>query len=102
MLERRAAERLKIQAVVDLSVGERSARATAYDLSTDGCMLEAQKDLLEAGSDVALTFPNGFSASGKVVWTKHRNAGVQFAQRMPLSAVSRIAKDCARPSQPHE
>ena len=100
MLERRAAERLKIQAVVDLSVGERSARAMAYDLSTDGCMLEAEKILLEAGSTVALAFRNGISASGKVVWTKHRNAGVQFAEAMPIAAVSRMADDCARPSPP--
>ena len=102
MVERRAAERLQVQAVVDLSVGYRSERVVAYDLSTDGCMIEASAGLLQAGASIALTFSNGISASGRVVWTKHLNAGVQFAERMPLSAVSRIAKDCARPSQPEK
>jgi hypothetical protein len=96
VLERRAAERLKIEAVVDLSVGERSGRVMAYDLSTDGCMLQSDKALLHADARVELTFPNGSSASGRVVWTKHRNAGVQFAEPMPLSAVARIAKDRPR------
>jgi hypothetical protein len=99
MLERRAAERLKIHAVVDLSVGERSERVMAYDLSTDGCMLQSDKALLHADDSVALIFPNGSSASGRVVWTKHRNAGVQFAEPMPLSAVARIAKDRPRPER---
>jgi hypothetical protein len=97
VLERRAAERLKIQAVVDLRFGEHSERVMAYDLSTDGCMLEADKAALHADADVALTFPNGVSASGRVVWTKHRNTGVQFAEPMPFSAVARIAKGRPRP-----
>jgi hypothetical protein len=99
MLERRAAERLKIQAVVDLSVGERLERVMAYDLSTDGCMLQADNAILHADDSVALSFPDGSSALGRVVWTKHRNAGVQFAEPMPLSAVARLAKDRPRPER---
>jgi len=95
MLERRVAERFRIEAAVEFSVFDRSETAIAYDLSTDGCMLEASNGVVEAGDAVALTFPNGISAEGTIIWTKHRNAGVQFASGMSPVAVERIARDCA-------
>lgn len=101
MVERRAAERLRIEAAVEFSVRGRTEPAIAYDLSIDGCMIEASNGIVEAGDTVALAFPNGISAEGNIVWTRHRNAGVQFTPGMPLAAVERIATDCAPPGPGH-
>ena len=97
LVERRAAERLRIYAAIEISVRGCPAPAIAYDLSIDGCMIEASNGIVEAGDTIVLAFPNGISAEGTIVWTKHRNAGVRFAAGMRLVAVERIAKACAPP-----
>ena len=97
MVERRATERFRIEAPVEVSVRGRSESVIAYDLSIDGCMIEASSGSVEAGDAIALAVPKGISAEGTIVWTKHRNAGVRFAAGMRLVAVERIAKACAPP-----
>lgn len=43
-------------------------------------MLQASRGFCESGDMVELTI-GGHLLRGRVVWVKHRNAGVQFAQR---------------------
>ena len=61
-------------------VRARTELALTYDISTDGCMLQASRGFCQTGDMVELTI-GGHLFRGRVVWTKHRNAGVQFAQR---------------------
>jgi hypothetical protein len=98
MLERRSAERFQILAAVSCSVAGRSEQAVAYDLSSDGCMIEAPRGFCQPGDDIALTFPGIASATGKVIWTKHRNAGLQFTTPITSAQVADICRKCASPA----
>jgi hypothetical protein len=88
--ERRSAERLSIAAAVSCSMPGRSLDAIAYDLSTDGCMIEVSNASLKAGDPVVLCFPGQLSIEGRVAWAKYRNAGVQFSGQLDQQVVERI------------
>jgi hypothetical protein len=63
--------------------------AETYDISTDGCMLQGSSDFCNAGDDIELTF-SGLTVGGRVVWVKHRNAGVQFAPEVSADTIAAI------------
>ena len=87
MPDRRAAERIQIVAAVECTAGGQREIATAYDISTDGCLLQTSLGLLEEGDRVCVRFGHGQSAEGRVMWTRYRNAGVQFATPLPSAAL---------------
>ena len=88
-MERRAVERTKARVLVACRVNGRSELAETYDISTDGCMLEASNGYCEPGDEIELTF--GLTLlRGRVVWVKHRNAGVQFAARVSADTIKAI------------
>lgn len=90
--ERRSVERLAIEAAVKCSMHDRSLDAIAYDVSTDGCMIEVSNASPKAGDPIMLCFPGQLSIEGKVVWAKYRNAGVQFSEQMDGQVVGRIVR----------
>jgi hypothetical protein len=96
MSDRRAAERIQIVAAVECSSGGQREIATAYDISTDGCLLQASLGLLADGDCVRLRFGHGQTAEGHVAWTRNRNAGVQFAVPLSRAAVATIVRRSAQ------
>lgn len=90
--ERRSAERLEIHAAVTCTVGVRSLDGVAYDLSTDGCMIEVASAAPRAGDPIVLCFRGQLSIEGKVVWAKHRNAGIRFSGQLDRLIVNRMVK----------
>lgn len=70
-------------------VRNRTELALTYDISTDGCMLQATNGFCDAGDPVELILC-GVALRGQVVWVKHRNAGVQFAERTAEKTIAAI------------
>lgn len=98
-MDRRAVERIKLEAQVQCTVGARGEPATAYDISTDGCMVETSNGFVEMGETLRIAFPGGWLAEGIVVWRRHRNAGVQFDGPLSPASVNGIVR-AARLSHP--
>jgi hypothetical protein len=91
-VDQRASERFVVDLTAEGTLAGRSVRVCVYDLSMDGCMVEAQAPPLpEQGQAIELTFPDGFNVSGKLAWTMGKNAGVQFASRLNETEVARRA-----------
>ena len=90
--ERRSTERLEVQAAITCKVRARSLNGVAYDFSTDGCMIEVASVPPKAGDPIVLCFPGQVSIEGKVVWVRHRNAGIQFAEQLDRLMVRRIVE----------
>ena len=88
-MERRAVERIKSEIAVLCRSRGRIEPALTYDISTDGCMLEASNGFCEAGDAIELSF-RAATLRGRVVWVKHRNAGVQFDGRAPAERIVQI------------
>jgi hypothetical protein len=94
--ERRAVTRFEIMAAVTCDVGSRLFDALSYDLSTDGCMIQCPNASLSNGELIKLCFPGQEPVEGRVAWAKHRNAGVQFSQRLEGAILSQIVQSCDR------
>ena len=88
-MERRAVQRTRAAALVECRVRGRSELAETYDISTDGCMLQASNGFCDAGDEIELAV-GGALLRGTVVWVKHRNAGVQFAGRVSADTLAAI------------
>jgi hypothetical protein len=88
-MERRAVERTKAEIAVSCRIRDRIEQTLTYDISSDGCMLEASNGFCEAGDEIELRF-SAATLRGRVVWVKHRNAGVQFDSRAPAEKVAQI------------
>ena len=94
--ERRSVERLEIKAPVICRVRGRSQDAFAYDISTDGCMIEVTKTSLKQGEPITMAFPDQTHTVGQVVWVKHRNAGIRFSEPLDRLVVGQIVRDYLR------
>jgi hypothetical protein len=92
VVDRRAAQRFPAAIELDLSVGDQRASAVAYDVSTDGCLLQCPPGLIVRGDRIHIYFPGMPSVCAQAVWTKHRNAGLQFDTPLPRSTVQRLAQ----------
>lgn len=88
-MERRAVERSKAELAVRCRVRDEVEHALTYDISTDGCMLQTSNGFCAAGDAVELGF-GALTLRGRVVWAKHRNAGVQFAGRTSSATIASI------------
>ncbi len=89
-MERRSAERIKAALPVVCRVRGSLSYGLTYDISTDGCMLQACDGLVSSGEDVQLSFADLTNVAATVVWTKHRNAGVRFNTPLPQSAIAQL------------
>ena len=80
MAERRKIQRERIVAQVAYRSGWKSDQAFVYDLSTNGCMLEASAGFVEPGDTILVRFTSRVAVEGKVIWHERRNAGIEFAE----------------------
>ena len=82
-MDERAYKRVVVDLEVAASVGTRSMRAMIYDLSVDGCLIEATDETLPAvTSAINLYIPNVNVTRGTLVWTRGNFGGVKFAEHM--------------------
>ncbi len=91
MSERRKVERQRLAAQVDYRSGWKSDHAVAYDLSTNGCMLESSAGFVEPGDTILIRFTSRISVEGKVIWQERRNAGIQFVEPVHPLIVSHLS-----------
>jgi hypothetical protein len=89
-VERRAVKRVQTQAMVECLSGGRCQRATVYNLSTDGCMVEPPKGFLEPGDGILLHFSNRLTVEGQVAWRDGCQAGVRFLDKIHDLMVSAL------------
>jgi hypothetical protein len=80
VVERRKVGRERLAAEVDYRSGWKSERATAYDLSTHGCMLHSSNGFVEPGDTILIRFTGRVAVEGKVIWQERRTAGIEFAE----------------------
>ena len=90
MAERRKVERQHVVAQVDYRSGWKSDQAVAYDLSTNGCMLESSAGFVEPGDNILIRFTSRIAVEGKVIWQERRNAGIEFAEPVHPLIVSHL------------
>ena len=80
MAERRKVQRQYLVAQVDFRSGWKSDQAIAYDVSTNGCMLESRAGFVEPGDTILVRFAHRIAVEGKVIWQERRNAGIEFTE----------------------
>lgn len=68
--------------------GSHSSRGLAYNISTDGCMIEGPDADAFEGDAISLSLPNLPRINGKVVWRHDRYAGIQFNTQLGATTVS--------------
>ena len=82
-MDERAYKRVVVDLDVAASVGTRSMRAMIYDLSMDGCLIEAcDHPLPVQSSAIDLHILEGEVTRGTLIWTKGNFGGVKFADLM--------------------
>jgi hypothetical protein len=91
-MERRRSVRMPIVSAARCSVGARAEDVTAYDISTDGCLIESSNGFVVVGDTVSIHFAGEAPFEGTVIWRKHRNAGVEFAEPLARTVVERIVQ----------
>lgn len=89
-MERRAVQRTRAEVLVECHVRGRTELVETYDISTDGCMLQASRAFFcEVGDEIEIAI-RGIELKGRVVWVRNRNAGVQFAGSTSLGTLAAI------------
>ena len=89
-MERRLDPRAEIVARVECRVGARSETVIAYDLSSDGCLLQCPLGFVEPGDEIDMRFQQGVLVQGRIIWRKNLNAGVLFASQVPRSLIAAL------------
>jgi hypothetical protein len=95
-VERRKATRFKIDSPARLRAHGRTDVVSAYDLSRDGCLLQAAQSSLSVGHRVSVVFRGHRPIEGTIIWTKHRNAGVQFLEPLSWPRVQCLIDEACR------
>ena len=65
-------------------------QARILNLSTSGCLAEAQSSLIQAGRTILLIFSAANEIAGTVVWQGDGQLGVKFTQELSGETVSRL------------
>jgi hypothetical protein len=90
-MDERATKRVAVDLALEAGLEGVSLRVQVYDLSMDGCSIEAEAiDLPEPGSPITLRFADDCNLAGTLTWVKTRNGGVQFVERLPSFLVQSL------------
>lgn len=73
----------------------RSVSLFVYDLSMDGCMIQAKSLKVREGQVIVLGFDERCTAVGTVLWRRNLTAGVRFETRLEPEAVARLLEAAA-------
>lgn len=88
-MERRRKSCTTTAVEVACRVQGRKGRATVYDVSCDGCMIDLNARVA-AGDAVFITFADGIGIACKVLWAQGKQAGVQFDKPMHEAVVTHL------------
>lgn len=78
---------LKLHAQLEVA----NVRVGVYDLSMDGCSIEAEAiDFPSGGALITLQFSSDVAIDGTLVWVAGRNGGVRFSEPLPGSLVHEL------------
>ncbi|QPC98944.1 PilZ domain-containing protein [Qipengyuania soli] len=80
MNEHRRIERDTCAGRIDYTFAGLTRPAHLVNMSREGCRLELSGPLPDAGDAIEITFIDGVSVSGRVVWEESGTVGVQFEQ----------------------
>lgn len=99
-MKSRASERVVADREVTCRFGGRKSIVLMYDLSVDGCMIDATDLEVTAGDPILLDLLDERSTSGEVVWQKAGCAGIRFAE--PLHPVLVQYLGFRQPAEPFQ
>jgi hypothetical protein len=87
-MEERSTERVLVDLVVEASSLGKPLRVFMYDLSMDGCMIEACLDgLPRPETPINVYIPHANVTRGTLVWADGHIGGVRFNERMHEAVV---------------
>jgi len=90
-MDERASKRVIVDLEVEGILNHRSLQVWVYDLSANGCMLQAAGDPLPAeGQPIRLVFPGRRTVSGKLAWANGNVSGVQFTDALDEGVVAQL------------
>ena len=85
-MERRLEERIETNVLLTCRVPARPCRAIMHDLSHAGCRLELPDGNIELGGTALIDLPGVSQVTGRVVWIRGNQAGIQFHRRLAGAA----------------
>lgn len=85
-MDERISERTVLGRTVACQIAGVASTVQMYDLSMDGCMVEAPKTLCE-GNELSVQLLDHFDAVGTVIWIEQGRAGVLFNERIQPAIV---------------
>lgn len=68
-------------------------RASLYNLSCGGCMIETKSDLAREGAEIDVRLNAKVIMPGKIVWRIDKNAGIKFSLPLHQKVVERFGYD---------
>ena len=77
-MDHRKEQRVAASGHVLYSLGDVVLRDTLYNLSGEGCMIEADHGMADVGDEVEITLLQGVVVGGSVIWVKDGSFGVRF------------------------
>lgn len=86
-VERRSKYRSLTNVVIRCRVPENPEQATIQNMTIDGCMISTLNRSLERGATILLHLSDKCHATGRVVWTDGKSAGIRFETKVPSSVV---------------
>jgi hypothetical protein len=90
-MDDRGNKRVVVDLDLDARVHSRVTRVLVYDLSIDGCMIEASTgQLLVADDAIELPLPYVGVTRGTLAWAQGRYAGVLFTHRLHAAVVDHL------------
>ena len=90
-MDERRAKRVVVDLKLDAQVEGAIVRVHVYDLSMDGCSIEAEStDFPSSGASITLKFSNDVGVEGTLEWVRRRNGGVRFKEPLLGSLVHEL------------
>jgi len=90
-MDERRAKRVVVDLKLDAQVEGAIVRVHVYDLSMDGCSIEAEStDFPSSGASVTLRFLSDVEVKGTLAWVRSRNGGVHFKEPLPGPLVHQL------------
>ncbi|AKH43094.1 hypothetical protein FHS61_001206 [Altererythrobacter atlanticus] len=89
-MDERTSKRVVVDVEVEARIDERPCRIFVTDLSTGGCMIEAEDADLVPGDRVMLHFERLVDIGGRIVWLREGVGGVQFHLPLHAAVVERL------------
>ena len=92
-MERRSKYRALTNVVIRCRVPASPEGVTIQNMTTNGCMISTLNRPLERGATILLHLTDNCHATGRVVWTEGKSAGIEFETKVPSQVVEAFERD---------